>query len=78
MSDFVERAAWLDQVQVGQRFRYTTDRTPPWTVTARRVEEVDGKSLICLLGIADDGSPRTGTGYGWVPVVIYEPVEVQQ
>jgi hypothetical protein len=88
VTEYVGRAAFLDQVQVGQRIKLTSSRGSlersadlhePWTVTGKRLdtyEKSDGRHdiLVCLVGMKDDGSPVYQTGASWLGVIIYEPL----
>jgi hypothetical protein len=89
MTEYVGRAAFLDQVQVGQRIQLTgggrragEGADEPWTVTGKRLDTYEKSpghqdTLVCLVGMNDDGSPRYQTGASWLGVIIYEPVTVE-
>jgi hypothetical protein len=80
MSEIVQRAAFLRDVQVGDRWQFTHSDGPPWLVTGREVAETDDfmtskqRTLIVLIGQDDDGNPKTQMGAPWLPVIIHVPV----
>ena len=71
MSEPVLRAVFLDQVRVGQRIRLWHGDAEPWVVTGIRFEIRDGRSLVALTGLGDDGSPRYHTGASWCGALVY-------
>jgi hypothetical protein len=78
--EIVQRAAFLKDVQFGDRFQLTVKDEPPWLVTGREVAEIDdfltGKSrtTIVLIGQDEDGNPKSQMAAPWVPVVIHVTV----
>jgi hypothetical protein len=71
VTEYVERAAFLDQVQVGQRIRLVSFDKEPWVVTGIRREG----AYHSLIGIRDDGSPVFNEGAGFLRVAIYKPIQ---
>jgi hypothetical protein len=71
MTEYVQRAAFLDQVRIGQRIRLVSFNEEPWVVTGIR----RAGTYHSLIGIRDDGSPVFEEGAGFLRVAIYEPVQ---
>jgi hypothetical protein len=84
MTEFVRRAAFLRDVQVGDRWQWSAREEPPWLVTGREVTEIEDfmtgktRTLVVLIGQDDQGEPKTATGAPWVPVIIHVPVQAPE
>jgi hypothetical protein len=76
MTDYVQRAAFLGTVKVGDRVRYLSDEKPFMTVTGRMDDTFPGfndigpLTIVQLIGMYDDGSPAILQGKPSNPVIV--------
>ena len=87
MTDYVDRAAFMDQVKVGDIItinRYDPSTLEPvpetWTVTGARLDHMgsDKQPIVSLIGIGENGEPRHTTAAPWVNVIIRERIPDDQ
>jgi hypothetical protein len=76
MSDYVQLAAFLGSVKVGDRVRYASNEKPFMTVTGRMDDTLTAfndsapMTIVQLIGIYDDGSPAILQGKPSNPVIV--------